>query len=304
MPRLIRPLLAALLLPVSAAASAQACDGLVLARALLTSEIDNREPGKEVRAVSDQPALFAFTEVLEGNGRTLVHRWRHDGEVAAEITLSIRGDRWRTWSSKNLGLRRDNGWQVDILDDSGCLLTRLTLNAAPDPLLAPVRALLEAGELGDAKLALARLEQQHPDKAGALAAEIRPWLVLASAEQEIEEDQLYLAQSRLDALVSDDGALVQQRDAALARLAERKRLLDHELALKLEAMETMARDKPLHCELTARNLDDWLTTAPLSSVTVMDRVNGRQRLEMEVLDTRTGTSHTLSVPCAETATAD
>ena len=300
MPRCLAAALSLLLVLLSGRLPASPCEGLTLTRALLTDRVEDREPGDAVTQVTDQGALFAFTEVEGGAGRTLVHRWSHQGDIAADIPLAVRGDRWRTWSSKNLGLRRDNNWQVEVLDDQGCVLTVLALNPAPDPLLAPVQQLLERGQLGDAKLALAGLQKAHPDKAAQLNGQIRPWLVLASAQREIREDQLYLARSRLEGLDSPDQSLIRRRDQALMELAARQRVLDHELALKLEARESLARDKPLPCALTEEEVDDWLASAGLEALTVMDRVAGETRLEMELLDTRTGTSHTLTLPCVGT----
>lgn len=280
------------------------CDGMTVSRALITDRVDNREPGNEVIAVDGHSALFAFTEVRDGNGQTLLHRWYHDDEPVADIRLSIRGDRWRTWSSKNLGLRRDNRWHVEIINEAGCVLEVLSLGNMDLAALEPIKALLAQGLLADAKEQLAALSAQQPDQAQGWQAHMRPRLALASARQEIEEDQLYVARARLEALASRDPALTQQRDQAMEELEARQRALDSDTALKLASRERLASDKPAPCNLIEMELEQWLASDELDALTVMERRDDTDSAQLTLLDSRTGTSHELSLGCLSSPQPD
>lgn len=96
-----------------------------VARSQFASDVQNREPVDEVSdsfSASEDP-LYFFTEIDNGEGETITHRWKHDGEVMAEVPLQVGGDdSWRTWSSKQLMPDWDGEWTVEVVDSQGNVL--------------------------------------------------------------------------------------------------------------------------------------------------------------------------------------
>ena len=91
-----------------------------IARASLTSGIDEREPIDAVSTLSnDNTTLFYFTEVRDMAGQTITHRWEHNGEVMAEVEFHIGGPRWRIYSSKTLVPTWLGDWKVSAIDAAG-----------------------------------------------------------------------------------------------------------------------------------------------------------------------------------------
>jgi hypothetical protein len=104
-----------------------------LHRALLTSEVVNREPVDELTSVpADIGQVFFFTEVRAMNGKSITHRWERNGEVMAEVNFNIGGDRWRVYSRKNIKPDWTGQWTVTVTDDQGQELSQqaFTVNAA------------------------------------------------------------------------------------------------------------------------------------------------------------------------------
>jgi hypothetical protein len=98
-----------------------------VARAVVTSMIENREPVDKLneQAVDSQISkVYFFTEILNKPNSKIVHRWYLNGRLEAEVMLNI-GDssRWRTYSSKNLVPNFHQGnWEIEVLDDQGKVL--------------------------------------------------------------------------------------------------------------------------------------------------------------------------------------
>lgn len=103
-----------------------------VARAVFTSAIQDREPVDTVHTLSaDHDKVFFFTELHGLAGHTITHRWIYQGQVKAEITFVVKGDRWRVWSSKRLVPSLTGTWQVDVVDQGGSVLNSATLNIMP-----------------------------------------------------------------------------------------------------------------------------------------------------------------------------
>lgn len=98
-----------------------------VARAQFTTGIDNREPVDQFQRLgtSHDEATF-FTELRGLEGRTVTHRWMHDGESHAEVEFDVGGPRWRVWSSKDLLPGWTGAWTVEVVDDTGELHGRWT----------------------------------------------------------------------------------------------------------------------------------------------------------------------------------
>jgi len=119
--RVIKLLLAGVLVLYSFSVLAE--DGV--ARSVFTTAIDNREPVDQVGQLSnDNTAINFFTEIRGMEGHAITHRWEKDGEVQAEVTFNVGGNRWRVWSSKNLQPSWLGNWQVSVVDEGGNLLAQ------------------------------------------------------------------------------------------------------------------------------------------------------------------------------------
>ncbi len=99
----------------------------IVVRAVLTTAVREHEPVDEIgRLSNDTDELFFFTEIRDGEGRILTHRWEHSGNVIAEVPLPIRGPRWRTYSSKKLDPGWLGSWTVSVVDEAGRVLRSAT----------------------------------------------------------------------------------------------------------------------------------------------------------------------------------
>ena len=91
-----------------------------ISRSIFTTEIKDKEPISELKQVpSDVTRIYFFTEITGLNGHTIIHRWEYNGQVLAEVNFQVNGDRWRTWSSKNMLSSWLGKWQVSVLDEGG-----------------------------------------------------------------------------------------------------------------------------------------------------------------------------------------
>ncbi len=95
-----------------------------VSRAQFTSAIENREPVDEIRQLSiDHARVYFFSEIHNGQGQTVSHRWLYKGKVMAEVSFDIKGPRWRVYSSKNLLPFWTGTWTVQVVDGNGEVLT-------------------------------------------------------------------------------------------------------------------------------------------------------------------------------------
>ena len=100
-----------------------------VSRATFTSAIDNREPTDEItNLANDASKIYYFTEIKGLKGQTITHRWEQNGEVQANVTFNVGGDRWRIWSSKNMQPELSGQWQVMVVDEAGNVLSQDSFN--------------------------------------------------------------------------------------------------------------------------------------------------------------------------------
>lgn len=96
-----------------------------IARAAFATAILDREPVDSIdRLANDRERVFFFTEVSGLEGRRLVHRWKFEGEVMAEVAFDIGGPRWRVFSSKALLPGWLGHWEVVVVDEAGEVMDR------------------------------------------------------------------------------------------------------------------------------------------------------------------------------------
>jgi len=103
-------------------------------RAVFCSGVAEREPIDEITTlVAPADKVFFFTEIVGMEGRTVTHRWIHDGQTVGEVAISIGAARWRCYTTKTLAGNATGTWSVDVLDDAGAKLggASFTYQAAP-----------------------------------------------------------------------------------------------------------------------------------------------------------------------------
>lgn len=307
----MRILLTLLLFTLPALAPGRnACpDGLELERALFTTGIRDQEPVKAISRIPEGvPAVYFFTRITGGAGTRIRHLWFYDDVEVVSVPLRVGGDDWRTWSSKNLGLRRDRDWSVRVLGPQDCVLgsARLPASAPGDETLARIRELMNAGDLAGARMETRQALAGTPSPAMKQALEtiIERDLVLARVEREIEQQSLYTARGRLEALLA--GPLPPaQRERALVlqqRLEEAREALRNSATGRLADVEAVLRATLAggrFCRRLNEELDQTLSALlgnDHSFLVTRKQLSG-QRLEVNLLDRRSGDSHERVLSC-------
>ena len=124
-------------------AAAETAQGIGrVARAAFATAIEAREPVDSIDSLSnDHSRVFFFTELVDLQGQSVVHRWEHDGQVVAEVPFEVGGPRWRVYSTKSLLPGSTGEWTATVVDGQGNVLTsqrlRYVAAAEPEPPAAP-----------------------------------------------------------------------------------------------------------------------------------------------------------------------
>lgn len=89
-------------------------------RALITHQINNKEPGLEISqqvSINKKPSwVYYFTELKEMNGEKVYHEWLKNNVRISKYELIIAADTWRTSSRKLLSDTDRGKWTVRLLD--------------------------------------------------------------------------------------------------------------------------------------------------------------------------------------------
>ncbi len=123
-----------------------------VARALFTTRVERREPVDEVLVLDtrDRQVLF-FTDLRGLQGRTVVHRWRHEGRTVAEVPFAVGGPRWRVYSRKRLDPASVGRWTVVVVDrETGWPLAAAAFEYREQAADASSRVVLPLARPGDA----------------------------------------------------------------------------------------------------------------------------------------------------------
>lgn len=119
--------------PAPAAAPPPAAASTAVKRAVFCSGVTEREPVDEITTLA-APAerVYFFTEIIGMEGKTVTHRWIHDGTTVSEVPITIGGARWRCYSTKTLS-GMTGAWTVEVVDDAGTKIggASFTYQAAP-----------------------------------------------------------------------------------------------------------------------------------------------------------------------------
>ncbi len=107
--------------PPPAAAPSTATVEAVLARSVV-----DRAPQDTGTAFPDSVGtLVLWMRVTDGNGQTLHHVWFHGGDQVGDVSLTIGGSPWRSWSRKTIPADAKGAWHVEIRDEAGNVLKRV-----------------------------------------------------------------------------------------------------------------------------------------------------------------------------------
>ncbi len=115
------------------AAAAPATTGEVK-RAQFCTAVVEREPADDITTLAAPAASVAFfTELIGMAGKTVTHKWSHDGQAMGDVAISVGADRWRCYSTKTLAPTSTGTWTVEVVDDAGTKLVEksFTYTAAP-----------------------------------------------------------------------------------------------------------------------------------------------------------------------------
>ena len=114
---------------------------VTVARAMLTSEIRDREPvdrlsGSMQSSDKDTLTVYFFTELRGGDaGEMVLHRWQHNGITVTEVPFRI-GDseRGRVFSKRIITAEDAGDWMAAVVDQSGRIIESRSMKVmAPRP---------------------------------------------------------------------------------------------------------------------------------------------------------------------------
>ncbi len=120
------PFLSMLVLPIALLLLAGPALAIEVSRAQFTTGVENREPVDKVTTLDTRHGkIYFFSEIRNGQGQAVTHRWLYRGDVMAEVPFDIGGPRWRIWSSKTLLPAWTGTWTVQVVDSNGEVLTEM-----------------------------------------------------------------------------------------------------------------------------------------------------------------------------------
>ncbi|MFS8637216.1 MAG: DUF2914 domain-containing protein [Gemmatimonadota bacterium] len=95
----------------------RAAPTIEVTRAVVATGIEDREPiGESTTFTADVGTVYFFTEITGDFDETQIHHvWLREGEEIARVPLTVRGPRWRTWSSKRIPPEWSGNWTVRIV---------------------------------------------------------------------------------------------------------------------------------------------------------------------------------------------
>jgi hypothetical protein len=94
--------------------------------AVLARSVADRVPQDTGTAFSDSVGtIVLWMRVAGGTGQTLHHVWFHGDDQVGDVTLTIGGSPWRTWSRKTIPADAKGAWHVEIRDEAGTVLKRI-----------------------------------------------------------------------------------------------------------------------------------------------------------------------------------
>lgn len=124
---ILRHAFVALCIIICTGLSAAAADTVKITEMAVTTKIVKGKPIDSVHRISSASVkeLFCFTRtnVTGGDETSIKHVWYRNNEKVAEYELPVKGNRWRTYSKKQIEKKVSAGdWRVEALDSEGNVL--------------------------------------------------------------------------------------------------------------------------------------------------------------------------------------
>ena len=103
-----------------------------ISQAVFAKSIKDRTP-QDIIELNDNSLkkLYFFTNIRNLEGEIITHRWLYNDRVMAEVYLEVDGNRWRTWSSKNLWHKWTGIWTVQVVLENGNIILDKTFYYYP-----------------------------------------------------------------------------------------------------------------------------------------------------------------------------
>lgn len=97
---------------------------LKIERIAIAVAVEDRQPIGVSDVFADTVgALYCFTEIRGmGETTTVSQVWYYGEKRMAEVKLTVRGYRWRTWSTKVMQVEWTGDWRVDVVSEDGKIL--------------------------------------------------------------------------------------------------------------------------------------------------------------------------------------
>ncbi|ORJ60523.1 DUF2914 domain-containing protein [Geothermobacter hydrogeniphilus] len=104
--------------------------GLEVVEGVVATGVEQRQPvGVADHFPADIGRVYCFTRVRGAVGDDeITHVWLKQGREMARVTLAVRSDNWRTWSSKQVLPEWRGAWTVKVLDRAGNELTSISFD--------------------------------------------------------------------------------------------------------------------------------------------------------------------------------
>ena len=93
---------------------------------VITSKIVKGKPIDSIKRLSSSTDknLYCYTRITApvGTDSHIKHLWYREDEKVGEQRLPVKGEQWRTYSSKNIKKGLAGDWRVEAVDDNGAVL--------------------------------------------------------------------------------------------------------------------------------------------------------------------------------------
>ncbi len=108
---------ASVVLAQNASITEQQTGEMKVSRAAIALDIVDREP-KDTSTVfpPEVKRLYCFTEITNGEGSEIQHRWYWKDDLLNTVTLKVTSKRFRTYSAKTILPGMVGEWRVAVVD--------------------------------------------------------------------------------------------------------------------------------------------------------------------------------------------
>ncbi|WP_198262521.1 DUF2914 domain-containing protein [sulfur-oxidizing endosymbiont of Gigantopelta aegis] len=109
-----------------------------LSRVLLVSNIYKKEPLNKLSYIvtgqeDSAKKTYLFTQIDNRMGQSIEHQWWYKDKMRYQRKFTILGQRWRCYSSKNLGKLQQGKWLIKVVDENGDTLSTVNFKYQTAP---------------------------------------------------------------------------------------------------------------------------------------------------------------------------